>query len=278
MWTTFQLERWREQSRWVVTSLVSQCHCTPQSGMDQVGPQMVGNTESITNMLPTSPNSPTSYSTAARSIPSSSSPSATTRRNRNPSPPASRGRKESKWRASGRSTWHIPIAMTNLDTAFLLRSAWSTLRRLRDSEHSTPSHSGTGGATTGNTVITGAGRKQRPRRFEKTNETPPTTTTYYCSRAYVFVLNDSGGSVSFVFVYRERESADLLRVIIEFLYGMCIVHTFLLDFHVILIYHSSCWCCLCLFYGLNFVMISVFSYTLMGSINYCSLLFSNIFF
>lgn len=52
-------------------------------------------------------------------------------------------------------------------------------------------------------------------------------------------MNDSGGSVSFVFVYRERErkreSTDLLRVIIEFLYGMCIVHTFLLDFHVILI-------------------------------------------
>ena len=258
MLTIFRSARWRERSLWAAISRLSQCLCTPPSGTARIGPPTEENTESTTNTPPTSRNSPTSSSTAARSTRSSSSPSATLPRAPKPSPRASHGRRGPRWKRSGWSTWPTPIATTRSGTGPRPRSAWSPLRRPSGSARSTPSRSGTGGATTGS-AATGAGRakpRQRPsdeKRKKEKKKCPRTERDSFCGMIWGYYCH-----LDFVYSEKERAQIILRGDSIWFLWiGVCVcivLNTFLglsLPFFI-------SWCCLLAFTGWNLVVISVF--------------------
>lgn len=102
-WTTFLLERSKEQNLWGEISLPSRCLCMQQYGTGLVGLPMEANIELITNTPLMSLNSPTLFCTVVLSIQSSSSQNVITQRVLKRFPPGSHLREELRWRASGPS-------------------------------------------------------------------------------------------------------------------------------------------------------------------------------
>ena len=165
MWTMFLLEKWLEQNLWEGISLLSQWLCMQQYGMHLIGLPMEANTGLTTSMHPMLLNSLTLSCTVVQWIQLSSTwPRVTMLK-------ALRQQflllvlhqhKESKWRISGRSTWHTPTAMTKSDTKSLLRSVSSVPKKLRGWGGSIPSHLEAAAVTMENDTVAAEEARQKP--------------------------------------------------------------------------------------------------------------------
>jgi hypothetical protein len=155
-WTTFQLERLKEQNLWEPISLPSQCLCMQRYGMGLIGLLMEANIEWITNTPLMSLNFLTLFCTGVLSILLSSFQDAIIQRVLRRSPPVSHQCKELRWRALGLSLWHILIAMIGFGTGLPHQSVWSIPKKQTDSNLTILLLLAEAGATTGNdTTIVG---------------------------------------------------------------------------------------------------------------------------